>query len=163
MQIEIDIEKLVTRSIIDGILNSDKLQEEVESILENEECQKILTEHVKARLNEVLFSEEGKEGMNRGLIEGIINSEKIQGEIDEILEEDEYQKILKEHIRACLNKAIFSEGGKEQIICKIQEYLENYDFECDDDLSNELGKGLSDIMVAMMKNSFEVIKKANRQ
>lgn len=163
MQVEIDIEKLVTRSIIDGILNSDKLQEEVESILESDECQKILTEQVKARLNEVLLSAEGKEDIDRGIIDGIINSEKIQSDIVEILEGDEYEKILKGRVRTCLNEAIFSDEGKEQILCKIQEYLENYDLENDDDLSNELSKGLSDIMIIMMKSSFEAIKKVNRQ
>jgi len=78
MQIEIDIEKLVTRSIIDGILNSDKLQEEVDSVLESDECQKILTEHVKARLNDVLSSEEGKEEIDRSIIDGIANSRKFK-------------------------------------------------------------------------------------
>ena len=160
---QIEIEKLVTRSIIDGILNSDKLQEEVDSVLESDECQKILTEHVKARLNDVLSSEEGKEEIDRSIIDGIANSEKIQSEVDEILEEDEYEKILKNRIITCLNKAIFSEEGKEQILGKIEEYLENYEFEEDEDLNSELSKGLSDIMIMMMKNAFETIKSANRQ
>jgi tRNA nucleotidyltransferase/poly(A) polymerase len=163
MQIEIDIERLISRSVIDGILNPNNLQEEIDNILRGDECQKILTVHVKARLNEIISSEEGKKQIDNSIIDDIVNSEKVQNGIEEILEGDEYQKILAQHIKTCLHEAISSEEGKKQIFSKIKEYLENYDIECDDDFSNELSKGVSDLLLTMMKDSFERLKTSNRQ
>ena len=162
MQIEIDIEKLISRSIIDGILNRNNLQKEADNILKSDECQKILTGHIKTRLNEILFSEDGKKQIDKSIIDRIAKSDKIQNEIEEILEGDEYQKILEQQAKACLNEVIFSEEGKEQIFCKIKEYLEHYDVEYDDNFSNELNKGISDILLMMMKDSFERLKTFNR-
>ena len=158
MQIEIDIEKLISRSIIDRILNPNNIQKDVDDILRNDECQKILTGHVKTHLNEILFSEDGKKQIDKSIIDGIANSDKIQNEIEEILEGDEYQKILAQHAKTCLHEVIFSEEGKRQIFSKIKEYLENYDIEYDDRFNNELSKGISDILLMMMKDSFERLK-----
>lgn len=163
MQIEIDIEKLVSRSIIDGILNQNNLQREADNILKSDEYQKILTGHIKTRLNEILFSEEGKKQIDKSIIDRIAKSDKIQNEIEEILEGDEYQKILEQQAKVCLHEVIFSEEGKRQIFCKIKEYLEHYDIEYDDSFSNELSKGISDILLMMMKDSFERLKTSNRQ
>jgi hypothetical protein len=163
MQIEIDIEKLISRSVIDGILNPNNLQEEIDNILRGDECQKILTEHIKARLNEVLSSEEGKKQVDESIIGDIVSSDRVQNGIEEILESDECQKILAQRVNSCLNEAISSEEGKKQILCKIEEYLANYDIECDSNFSDELRKGISDIFLMMMKDSFERLKTSNRQ
>jgi tRNA nucleotidyltransferase/poly(A) polymerase len=163
MQIEIDVEKLISRSIIDGILNPNNLQEEINNILRSDECQKILTDHTKARLNEILFSEEGKKQVDKSIIDGIASSDKVQNDIEEILESDECQKILAQRVNSCLHEVIFSEECKKQIFYKIKEYLANYDIECDSNFSDELGKGISDILLMMMKDSFERLKISNRQ
>lgn len=163
MQIEIDIEKLVSRGIMDGILNQNNLQKEADNILKSGEYQKILAEHIKTRLNEILFSEDGKKQIDKGIIDAIVKSDKIQNEIEEILEDDEYQKILKQHAKSCINEIIFSEEGKKLIFDKIKEYLENYDIEYDDKFNDELSKGISDILLMMMKDSFKRLKSSNRQ
>ena len=163
MQIEIDIEKLISRSIIDGILKNDIIQEDVNNILESGEYQKILDEHIKARFNELLFSEDGKKQIDKGIIDGIVNSDKIQNNTEEILEGDEYQEILRQHTKDCLHEVIFSEEGKRQIFSKVKEYLESYDIEYDDSFSNELTKGISDILLTMMRDSFKRLKTVNKQ
>lgn len=163
MQIEIDIEKLISRSIIDGILNQNNLQKEVDNILKSNEYHEIVTIHIKTRLGEILFSDDGKKQIDKGIIDGIAKSDKIQDEIEEILEGDEYQKILEQKVKDCLHEVIFSEEGKKQIFCKTKEYLENYDIEYDDKFNNELSKGISDILLLILKDSFKRLKASNRQ
>ena len=160
MQIEIDIEKIVSRSVIDGILKNDVIQEDVNNILESDEYQKILDDHIKARFNELLFSEDGKKQINQGIIDGIVNSDKIQNKIEEILEGNQY---LEKRIKDCLQETLSSEEGKKQISCKVKEYLEGYDIEYDDNFSKELNKGVSDILVTTMKDSLKRLKAANKQ
>ncbi len=165
MKIEIDIERLVSRSIIDGILNPNNIQREVNDILKGEYCQKVLTDSVKTRLNEVLLSEDGIKQIDNSIMDGItnscLNSYKIQNDVEEILGGDEYQKILAQHVKDCFNKVIFSEEGKKQISCKIQEYLENYDIEYEENFNAELSKGISDLLLMMIKDSFERLKSSN--
>lgn len=163
MQIEIDIEKLVSRVITDGILNPNNIQREVDSILKSNEYKKIFTEQVKTRLNEILFSEGGKKQIDNGIIDGIAKSDQIENEVEKILEGDEYQKILGQQIKVCLQEIIFSEEGRKQILSKTKEYLENYEIEYDDDFNNELSKGISDILLMMIKDSFKKLKASNRQ
>lgn len=159
MQIEIDIEKLVSRSIIDGILNNpSNLQGEIDNILESDECQNILTEHVKTRLNEILSSEEGKRQIDDSIISEISGSEEIQDEIEKFLESDECQDMLKQRTKVCLHEVTSSEEGKRQMICKIKEYLGNYEIECDDKFRSELSKGVSDILIFMIKDSSKRFK-----
>lgn len=165
MKIEIDIEKLVSRSIIDGILNPNNIQKEVNDILKGDDCQKILNVHIKTRLSEILLSEDGAKQIDKSIIDGITNScansDKIESDIEEILENDEYQKILTQRIKDCFREVIFSEEGKKQISCKVQEYLENYDIECNDSFSDELNKGIADILLMVIKDSFERLKTSN--
>lgn len=163
MKIEIDIEKLVSRSVIDGILNSGSLQEEIESILKSSECQKTLTENITSRINDIIFSESGRKQIDNNIIRGIVNSDKIQNEIEDILEGDEYQKILGKQVMVCLNEAILSEEGKKQIFSKVKDYLESYDVEYDNKLSEELSKWISDLLIEIMKDSFERMKMSNKQ
>lgn len=163
MQIEIDIEKIISRSIIDGILKNDVIQEDVNNILESDEYQKILDDHIKVRFNELLFSEEGKKQIDKGIIDGIVNSDKIQNRIEEILDGDEYLKILEQRALDCLHETISSEEGKRQIFGKVKAYLEGYDIEYDDNFSNELNKGVSDMLITMMKDSFKRLKAVNKQ
>jgi len=163
MQIEIDIEKLISRAIIDGILNQNNIQREVDSILKSNEYKKIFSKQVKTRLDEILFSESGKKQIDNGIIDGIANSDQIENEVEEILEGDEYQKILGQQIKACLQEIIFSEEGRKQILSKTKEYLENYEIECDEDFNSELSKGMSDILLMVMKESFKKLSASNRQ
>ncbi len=163
MQIEIDIEKLVGRVIVDGLLNPNNIQREVDNILKSDEYRKIFTEHVKTRLNDFLLSEDGKKQIDNGIIDGIASSDQIGNEIEEILEEDEYKKILEKQIKTCFQEVIFSEEGRKQILSKTKEYLENYEIEQDDDFNSELSKGISDILLMTMKDSFKRLKTSNRQ
>jgi tRNA nucleotidyltransferase/poly(A) polymerase len=161
MKIEVDIERLVSRSIIDGILNTNNIQEEVGNILRSDEYQKILSGHIKTRLDELLFTEDGKKLVDKSIIDGIVDSENIQNEIEKILEGDEYQKILQKEIKTCLQEVIFSEEGKKQISIMVKEFLKNYDIEYDDDFNEELNKGVSDVLLMMMKESFQRLKMSN--
>lgn len=163
MQIEIDLEKIVGKVIIDGILNSNNIQREIDSILRTAEYKKIFTENVKTRLNEILFSEDGKKLIDNGILNGISNSDQIESEIEKILEGDEYQDILQQQIKTCLKEVIFSEEGRKQILSKTKEFLENYDIEHDDDFNCELSKGISDIMLMIIKDSFKRFNMSNRQ
>jgi len=163
MQIEIDLEKIVGRAIVDGILNPNNIQREVDRILRTDEYKKIFTENVKTRLNEILLSEDGKKLIDKGIIDGIVNSEQIQNEIEEILERDEFKIMLQQQIKTCFQDVIFSEEGRNQILSKTKEYLENYDIENDDNLSIEINKGISDIMLMIIGDSFKRFKASNRQ
>ena len=163
MQIEIDIEKLISRAIIDGILNQNNIQREVDRVLRTDEYKKVFTENVKIRLNEIILSEDGKKLIDKGIIDGIVHSEQIQNEIEAILERDEFQNILQQQIKTCLQEVIFSEESINQILSKTKEYLENYDIENDDNLSIEINKGISDIMLMIIGDSFKRFKASNRQ
>jgi hypothetical protein len=163
MQIEIDIERLVSRSIIDGILNSNNIQKEVDGILKSDEYQKILTGHIKTRLYEILLSEDGKKQVDKSIIDGIVGSDDLQNGIEDIMEDDECQNILKREIKTCLEEVILSEEGKKQIFTKVKEYLKDYDIEYDDGFSEELGKGISEVLQVLMKDSFKRLKELNEQ
>jgi len=163
MQIEIDIEKLIGRVVVDGLLNQNNIQREVDRVLRTDEYKKVFTENVKIRLNEIILSEDGKKLIDKGIIDGIVHSEQIQNEIEEILERDEFQNILQQQIKTCLQEVIFSEEGINQILSKTKEYLENYDIENDDDFSSEINKGISDIMLMIIKDSFKRFKTSNMQ
>ena len=158
MQIEVDLEKLVSRSIIDGILNSDNVQGEVDKILESDEYQKILTENIKNRLDVILSSEDGKKQIDDSIICEITKSDFVQDKIDEILGTDKYQKILQERAKTSLQEVMSSEEGKEKILDKVKEYLGSYDIEYDDDFDNELSQGIADILMTVMKGAFERFK-----
>lgn len=161
MQIEIDVEGLISRSIADGILDSKNVQREVDKILKSEEYQKILTRDIKARLDEIISSEDGKKQLNKSIVDEIAKSDSVQDKVDEILDTEEYQEILKGHVETCLQEVILSEEGKKQILTKVKEYLENYEIEYDDDFESELNKGMSEILLKMMKDSFERFKASN--
>lgn len=158
MQIEVDLEKLVSRVIIDGILSPNNIQREVDSIIKSNEYKKIFSEQVKSRLNEILFSEEGKKQIDSSILNAIAASDLLESEIEKILEKDEYERILEKQIKDCLQEILFSEEGKEQILLKTKDFLENYEIEYDDDFSNELNKEISDVLLFMMKGSFKRIK-----
>lgn len=163
MQIEIDIEGLISRGIIDGVFNKDSLQKEAYNILKSDELQKILTEYVKTRVREIMSSESGRKQIDKSIIDTIVKSDKIQDEIEEILEGCECGEILEHHAETCLKEFISSEEGKKQIIDKVKEFLENYDIEFDDDFNRELSKWVSDILLIMMKDFFKRLKTSNIQ
>ena len=163
MQVDIDIEKIVSRSIIDGILHSSNVQKEVDHIIQSEEYQKILSGHIKTRLNELIFSEGGKKQIDDSIVNGIAKSYKVQNEIEEILENSEFRKILEKQAKTCLNEFISSEEGRSQIFSKVKEFLEGYDVECDEHFNNELSKWISDVLLMMMNESFQRIKTLNEQ
>lgn len=163
MQIEIDIEGLISGGIIDGVLNKDSLQKEAYNILKSDEFQKILTEYVKTRVREILSSESGRKQIDKSIIDTIVKSDKIQDEIEEILEGCKCGEILEQHAETCLKEFISSEEGKKQILDKIKEFLENYDIEFDNDFCCELNKCISDILLMMMKDSFKRFKTSNIQ
>jgi len=159
MKIEIDLEKLVSRIIIDEILNnSSHLRKEVNRILENDDFRKILAEQVKNSINEIISSEDGKQQLDKNIKDEILTSDMIQNEIEEILESGEYQKILEQRTKDCIREVIFSEEGKNQVMDKIKEYLENYEIDYNDEFSDELNKGISDILIMTIRDSLERLK-----
>lgn len=158
MQIDVDLEKLVSRSIIDGILNSDNVQGEVDKILESDEYQEILTKNIKSRLDEILSSEDGKKQIDDSIVCEIAKSDYVQDEIEKILGTDKYQKILQEHVKISLQEVMLSEEGKQQILDKVKEYLEGYEIEYDDDFDSELSQGIANILMTVMKSAFERFK-----
>ena len=158
MQIEIDMEGLISRSIADGILNSNNIQREVDKILKSEEYQKILNSNIKNRLDEVLSSEDGKKRINESIIDEVSKSDSIQEEIEKILDSDDNQELLQQHVKTCLQEVILSEEGKKKILDKVKEYLDNYELEYDDDFNSELGKEISDVLLVLIKDAFERIK-----
>lgn len=155
MQIEVDVEGLISRSIADGILNSHNIQKEVDKILKSDEYQKILNRNIKTRLDEILLSEDGKKRMDESIIDEIAKSDNIQDEIEKILDSDEYHEMLQQHAKVCLQEVILSEEGKKQILDKVKEYLESYEIEYNDDFDTELSKGISDVLLIMIKDAFE--------
>lgn len=163
MQINIDIEGLVSRSIIDGILNQNNVQKEIDKILRSDDCQKILIGHVKTRLNEILSSEYGKEQIDKSIIEKVAESDDVQDKIEEILEGCEQQDMLEKSAKACLQEVISSEEGKKMILNKVKEFLENYDIECDDDFNGELNKWISEMLLMTMKEIFSKLKTSIKQ
>lgn len=163
MKIEIDIEKMVSKSIVDGVLKSDSIQEEVENVLKSEEYKKCIKENIKVRLDEILISEEGKKQLDDVIISEIAQSESIKNFAEKILESDKYRTVLQQEIKACLQKLMSSEEGKDQISCMVKEYLENYDIDWDDNFSSEINKGISDILITIIRNSFKKIKEQNME
>ena len=160
MQIEVDLEKMVSKSIIDGILNSDNVQGEVDKILESDEYQEILTKNVKNRLDVILSSEDGKKQIDDSIVCEIAKSNYVEDEVEKILCSDKYQKILQEHVKAALQEVISSEEGKEQILEKVKEYLDDYKIDYDDDFDSEMSQGIADILMIVMKAAFERFKES---
>lgn len=163
MQVEIDVEKIIIRGIIDGMLNSSNIQRETENILRSEEYQKVLSEHIKTRLEKILFSEFSQEQIDKSIIEAIANSDSVQNQIEQILDGEECQTILQQQVKTCLVGNIYSEDGKKQMLKKIEEYLENYDIESDDKVTDELSKMVTDVLMMTMKDSLKRLKTANKQ
>ena len=148
MQIEIDIEKLISRSVIDGLTNSERLQDE---ILDNDELRETLIRHIKSRIEGILSSEEGVKTLDKMIIDKIIESDRIQDEIDNLLNEDEYQNILTDTIKNRFKSILSSEECREQILDKIKSFIEDFNIEDDSDLQDELNKELSEILLSSIR------------
>lgn len=161
MQIEINVEKLVSRSIIDGILKSENVREEVDNVLESEEYKKKLEESIKNRIDGILSSEDGRRQIDSVIMETIKNSDDVTDFIEDILKGDEYKKILQQEIMACLQKVILSEEGKTQILDKIKEYIDEYEIEYNDNFDSEMKDLISDMLLTTMKDSFKRFKESN--
>lgn len=60
MKIEIDEKKLISESMIKGITNSEEFQNQIEKILESDECRQIIKEKMEEELKEFLLTDDGK-------------------------------------------------------------------------------------------------------
>ncbi len=155
MKIEIDIEKVIGKNVVDNLVGRDIIQKEVENILKSSEYKKIIIDHIKIRISDMFSSEEGRKLIDNSIVEIIAKSSSVRCDIEDVVGNRENTKLLKEQISGCINNFLSSEEGKNFILNRVKDFLEKYDIDCDDSLTDELNERITNFLVIAMRDLFK--------